>query len=63
MKINTNQFVIEVTRRCNLACDHCARGEAQDIDLQPMYIDEIWGKVDLLEFEYKNAKRLGGGFY
>lgn len=31
--INLSEFAIEVTRRCNMACEHCLRGEAEDLDL------------------------------
>ena len=31
--INLTDFAIEVTRRCNMACEHCMRGEAEDMDL------------------------------
>jgi hypothetical protein len=32
-KIEFHNLVIEVTRRCNMECGHCLRGEAQDKDL------------------------------
>ena len=31
--ITLSEFAIEVTRRCNMACEHCLRGEAEDMDL------------------------------
>lgn len=31
-KIRINQLIIEVTRRCNLQCAHCLRGDSQDLD-------------------------------
>ena len=31
-KIRINQLIIEVTRRCNLQCAHCLRGDRQDLD-------------------------------
>ena len=30
---------IEVTRRCNMCCAHCLRGDAESIDIQEKYID------------------------
>jgi len=33
MKYNVSNLMIEVTRRCNMCCDHCLRGDAQDLDL------------------------------
>lgn len=31
--------VIEVTRRCNMCCAHCLRGDAEAVDIQERYID------------------------
>ena len=28
-----DNIMIEVTRRCNLRCEHCMRGEPQNIDM------------------------------
>lgn len=30
---------LEITRRCNLKCAHCMRGDAQDVDMHPETID------------------------
>lgn len=32
-KIHFDQLVIEVTRKCNMHCAHCMRGDSQNIDL------------------------------
>lgn len=31
-KITINNLIIEITRKCNLTCEHCLRGDAQNID-------------------------------
>ena len=31
MKYNVNDLMVEVTRRCNLTCEHCLRGDARDV--------------------------------
>lgn len=36
-----NELAIEVTRRCNMNCEHCLRGEAQNCDIQTAYIDAL----------------------
>ena len=40
-----NSVMIEVTRRCNLACEHCLRGDAQNIDMNTDHIDTLLDKV------------------
>jgi Predicted Fe-S oxidoreductases len=46
MERNMNKFYakylnIEVTRRCNMKCKHCLRGDAQDVDIDFRYIDNL----------------------
>ena len=36
---NACNVVIEVTRRCNMCCAHCLRGDAEAVDIQEKYID------------------------
>ena len=40
---------LEVTRRCNMCCAHCLRGEAENIDMQKETIDKILDLVDKIE--------------
>ena len=35
-------LIIEITRRCNLQCDHCLRGNAESIDLDITTIDTLF---------------------
>jgi MoaA/NifB/PqqE/SkfB family radical SAM enzyme len=35
-----NELVIEITRRCNLACQHCLRGDPQNVDISNETIDK-----------------------
>lgn len=37
--INIDSLFIEVTRKCNMHCDHCLRGDAECIDIQNKYIE------------------------
>ena len=39
MKAYIADLVIEVTRRCNMCCAHCCRGEAENIDITHEVID------------------------
>ncbi len=45
MKKDFSHLVIEVTRRCNMACAHCIRGEAQSKDLELRYVDDVLRNV------------------
>lgn len=38
-------LVIEVTRKCNIKCDHCLRGNAQNKVLDTKYIDTLLDQV------------------
>jgi organic radical activating enzyme len=37
-------LTIELTRRCNLSCNHCLRGTAQNCDIDKKYIDATFKK-------------------
>ena len=41
MMINISNLIIEVTRKCNIECTHCLRGNAQKKDIMLAYIDEL----------------------
>lgn len=44
-KYYIDSLVIEVTRKCNMACAHCLRGEAQKIDINTEYINNLLENV------------------
>lgn len=41
MKVYFHNLAIEVTRRCNMRCEHCLRGDAQDLDIDTEVIDKV----------------------
>ena len=45
MKHAISNLVIEVTRRCNMACGHCLRGEAQNTNIDNDHIDALLEQV------------------
>lgn len=47
-KVVFNQLTIEVTRRCNMACGHCLRGDAENIDLTNMDIDSVLDQTEAI---------------
>ena len=46
--ISVNSLVIEVTRRCNMNCEHCLRGEQEDIDLKLDYVETLFKKINYI---------------
>ena len=44
--LGLGDLVIEVTRRCNMNCDHCLRGCAQNVDMDHKYIDSLLSQVE-----------------
>ena len=48
MDISFNNLGIEVTRRCNMGCAHCMRGEAQDHDISRKVIDKLLENVSFI---------------
>ncbi len=38
-KILFRKLYLEVTRKCQFNCDHCMRGDAQNVDMQPYMVD------------------------
>ena len=56
---SANSVFIEVTRRCNMCCAHCLRGDAESIDIQEKYIDAF---LDSFETEaYISSLTFTGG--
>ena len=45
-KFTIDNLVIELTRRCNMACDHCLRGCAQNLDLDLNHVRTMLSKCD-----------------
>jgi len=39
-------LVLEITRKCNMACEHCLRGDAQSINIDYKVIDKLLSEVD-----------------
>jgi len=39
-------LMIEVTRKCNIMCEHCLRGEPMNKNISKVYIDQLLIQVD-----------------
>ena len=40
-KLYAKNLCIEITRRCNMSCAHCMRGDSQNIDIEHRYIKNL----------------------
>ena len=40
-KLFAKDLCIEITRRCNMSCAHCMRGDAQSTDIEHRYIKDL----------------------
>lgn len=52
-KIDLEDLIIEVTRKCNMKCCHCLRGRSDDMDMPREYIENILSRIcsiDVLTF-------------
>ena len=47
-KLSLRDLAIEVTRRCNMECEHCMRGDIQPIDMNPAYLTEFLSHIDYI---------------
>lgn len=43
-----NDLIIEVTRRCNMKCDHCLRGDTQNKSMKDEYMYNLLGQVEYI---------------
>jgi len=39
-------FVVEVTRRCNMVCSHCLRGKAQNLEMSRETVSRLFRGID-----------------
>lgn len=44
-KLAVHDLCIEVTRRCNMNCAHCMRGDAMSQDLDPALLDKLFSRL------------------
>ena len=44
-KLSVNNLILEVTRRCNMECAHCLRGDAQNMDMSRKTVDVLMAQL------------------
>lgn len=55
-KLYAKNLSIEITRRCNMSCAHCMRGDSQNIDIEHRYIKNL-----LKHFQHIHRLTITGG--
>lgn len=48
-KISIWNLVIEVTRRCNMSCTHCLRGDAECLNMNMRHVNQLFSKIDHID--------------
>ena len=47
-KLTFEYLTIETTRKCNMRCAHCLRGDAQDVDIDYKHIDNLLDQTEVI---------------
>ena len=47
-KVKLQNLAIELTKRCNLDCAHCLKGESQNVDISKEVIDSVFSQIDFI---------------
>ena len=47
--LTVQQLAVEVTRDCNMRCEHCLRGDAEDIYMKTSYMRALLQQVDRVD--------------
>ena len=55
---NIDEIVIEITRKCNMNCSHCLRGNKQNLGINFEYIDKF---LDIFKGKRINTFNITGG--
>lgn len=48
-KVDLHFSIIEITRKCNLRCEHCLRGDAQNITITKEIIDNFLDNINTIQ--------------
>ena len=54
-KLSYEQFTLELTRRCNMKCPHCSRGDAQNLDMSEQVLYRSLDNLHTVA-EYKSSQ-------
>ena len=45
-KTSLDYAVIEITRKCNMSCSHCLRGDPENVDIDLAHVDAFFEQVN-----------------
>jgi hypothetical protein len=48
MKPYISELILEVTRKCNMKCMHCLRGDAENLDMTTETVDKILDQINAI---------------
>ena len=54
--VQPRDLVIEVTRRCNMNCAHCIRGDAENMDINPEYLEFLTSCVNPMSVTFTGGE-------
>ena len=63
MEIYVNYLAIEVTRRCNMKCNHCLRGDAQNLDISTAVLSGIAKHIHPASVIFTGGEPMPAAFY
>lgn len=46
MQLYVDRLIIEVTRKCNIQCGHCLRGDAECVNIKMKYVDALFSQIN-----------------
>lgn len=44
--IAVDSLILEITRRCNMKCLHCLRGESENLDMSIKMVDAVFSQIN-----------------
>ena len=47
-KLTFEYLTVETTRKCNMRCAHCLRGNAQEVDIDHKHIDNLLDQTEVI---------------
>lgn len=49
MSVSFDTVMLEVTRKCNMNCAHCMRGDSQNVDIETEVIEQLFKQADSIK--------------